>query len=122
VDGFGFHDGLKRKRLGVENNRGVESGSSLRWRRVNPQNQNPENSERFRGANPHNPFQACVDTFFYPDYTVGSGVAPDHASYHPSRLSVAQNDIPLVGCTTDREFTTRKRHVTLPRRLFSLSS
>ena len=46
-----------------------------------------------------------VITFYYPDYTVGSGITPDH---------VLQRFSALVGFTTDREFTACS--VTLPRR------
>jgi hypothetical protein len=38
-------------------------------------------------------------TFFHPDYTVGSGVSPDHAG----------SQVLLVGCTTDRELLNFKQ-------------
>ena len=42
------------------------------------------------GARIHtNPIWACACTFFYPDYTVGSGVAPDHARF-PNK----ESDVP----------------------------
>ena len=44
-----------------------------------------------------------VNTFYYPDYTVDSGISPDHASET------------LVGYTTDRELEAN--FLTLPRRL-----
>ena len=36
-----------------------------------------------------NPIQICAVTFFYPDYTVGSGVTPDHARF-PNK----ESDVP----------------------------
>jgi hypothetical protein len=66
-------------------------------------NKKPENSECFRGVNQHiNPRGSCRFTFYYPDYTVGSGITPDHA--------LCSDDLSryykmLVGFTTDREFT-----------------
>ncbi len=38
-----------------------------------------------------------MHTFFYPDYTVGPGISPDHAA------CTTWLCLPLVGCTTDRE-------------------
>ena len=57
---------------------------------MNPQNKNPENSERFRGANPHKSrmglrvLPSSIQTI-----TVGSGVAPDHA-----RFPNEESDVP----------------------------
>ena len=59
-------------------------------RRVDALNKIPENNDRFRGANPHKiPYGSVLFTFFYPDYTVGSGVTPDHARF-PNK----ESDVP----------------------------
>jgi hypothetical protein len=51
---------------------------------------NPENSERFRGANPNINRMGLVGcTFFYPDYTVGFGFSPNHA-----RFPKEESDVP----------------------------
>jgi hypothetical protein len=39
----------------------------------------------------------ALATFFYPDYTVGPGVSPDHA-----------HQLALVGFTTDRELQQKQ--------------
>src|SRR5438445_13493610 len=44
----------------------------------------------------------------HPDFTVGSGLSPDHA--HPHHAGG------LAGCTADRELPAKHRRLTLPRR------
>jgi hypothetical protein len=87
------------------------------------QKQKPENKSVFGVylqlcAFSHNMFihRENKHTFFYPDYTVGPGISPDHADYTTSSCA------PLVGCTTDREllldgFSSSYPSLTLPRRL-----
>jgi hypothetical protein len=97
--------------LGAQNQAGAESDAESR------QNKKPENRKCFRGVNQHiDPRGSCRFTFYYPDYTVGSGITPDHA--------LCSDDLSryykmLVGFTTDREFTRIVCGVTLPRRLLS---
>ena len=48
---------------------------------MNPQIKNPKTKYVF-GVRIHtDPTRGCAFTFLYPDYTVGSGVAPDHARF-----------------------------------------
>jgi hypothetical protein len=53
-------------------------------------------------------------TFFHPDYTVGSGISPDHA---PGDICLSA----LAGFTAGRDSGRCNLHITLPRRsLFNL--
>jgi hypothetical protein len=45
-------------------------------------------------------------TFFHPDYTVGSGVAPDHAIAHLTHIGWRRRDL-LVGYTTGRDLRNK---------------
>jgi hypothetical protein len=56
---------------------------------------NPENKVRFRGVNQHrDPHGSCRFTFFYPDYTVGSGIPPDHAAFCGACFSTEKLSLP----------------------------
>jgi|GEM_PF-5429381 len=78
-------------------------------------NKNPENKVRFGGVNQHRDQMVLSFTFFYPDYTVGSGITPDHARFlrYPfpkKEIVTAQRGswaLPPIG------------NCTLPRRLLS---
>jgi len=72
------------------------------------------------------PYGPDVITFYYPDYTVGSGITPESCPLFAVPISQRGNcHCPkrLVGFTTDREFTCTlllRAGVTLPRRLYSI--
>jgi hypothetical protein len=81
---------LARINCGARKQAGAESDA----------NKNPENKKCFRGMNPHRDHTALSFTFFYPDYTVGSGITPDHALRSDDLSRYYKM---LVGFTTDRE-------------------
>jgi hypothetical protein len=85
-----------------------DHGARNQTERGSEPKKSPENNVRFRGLQVESDSQEPA-SFFYPDYTVGPGVPPDHA-FGVERLAVlkgAGSFTPqLVGCTTDREFIT----------------
>jgi hypothetical protein len=73
-----------------------------------PVNIKPENYLVFGAYDARTtPIQASFRlTFFHPDYTVGSGVAPDHAIAHLAHIGQRRCDL-LVGCTTGRDLRNK---------------
>ena len=87
-------------------------------RRVNPSKKNPENSKRFRGANPHNIQYGFVRLPSSIQTILSAPELHRILPVFPTRKAMYLNR--LVGSTTDREFTRYVMRVTLPRRLIKL--